>query len=150
MWDNINYFIKRRSNLTNIAIYSITVDLRFLLIAGSVSLINFVLFYYVSLSSEFRVVMSYYVSLRSEFRVVMSVTISTIKTMFGFYLLPVVWRRTTIFVLICVICVCLHIVVCFVLFFFVLCTICCQLFWIVDFWLPIWYSLTFILTKWER
>ena len=34
----------------------------------------------------------------------------------------------------------------FVLFFFVLCTLCCQFLWIVHFWLPLRYSLTFIFT----
>ena len=33
---------------------------------------------------------------------------------------------------------------CFVLFFFVLCTLCCQFLWIFHFWLPLRYSLTFI------
>ena len=33
----------------------------------------------------------------------------------------------------------------FVLFFFVLCTLCCQFLWIVNFYLPLRYSLTFIL-----
>jgi hypothetical protein len=46
-----------------------------------------------------------------------------------------------------VMCVCLHIVVsntyCLV-YFFVLWTLCCQFFWIVRFWLPLRYSLTFI------
>jgi len=38
-----------------------------------------------------------------------------------------------------------HIVCCvFVLFFFLLCTLCCQFLWIVHFWLSLWYSLTFI------
>ena len=38
-----------------------------------------------------------------------------------------------------------HILCCvFVLFFFVLCTICCQFLWIARFWLPLRYSLTFI------
>jgi NhaP-type Na+/H+ or K+/H+ antiporter len=38
-----------------------------------------------------------------------------------------------------------HILCCvFALFFFVLCTICCQFLWIVLFWLPLRYSLTFI------
>ena len=31
------------------------------------------------------------------------------------------------------------------LFFFVLCILCCQFFWIVYFWLHLWYSLTFII-----
>jgi len=36
-----------------------------------------------------------------------------------------------------------HILRCvFVLFFFVLCTLCCQFLWIVYFWLPLRYSLT--------
>ena len=53
--------------------------------------------------------------------------------------------------LIYVICVCLRIVVpntyCvvfFVLFYFVLCTPYCQFLWIVHFWLPLRYSLTFM------
>ena len=38
-----------------------------------------------------------------------------------------------------------HILCCNVgLFFFVLCTLCCQCLWIVHFWLPLQYSLTFI------
>jgi hypothetical protein len=38
-----------------------------------------------------------------------------------------------------------HILCCvFVLFFFVLCTLCFKFLWIVNFWLPLWYSLTFI------
>ena len=32
----------------------------------------------------------------------------------------------------------------FALFVFVLCTLCCQVFWIVNWWLPLRYSLTFI------
>jgi hypothetical protein len=32
----------------------------------------------------------------------------------------------------------------FVLFFFILCTICCQFLWIIHFWLPLRFSLTFI------
>jgi hypothetical protein len=32
----------------------------------------------------------------------------------------------------------------YVLFFLVLCTICCQFLWIVHLWLPLRYSLTFI------
>jgi hypothetical protein len=30
----------------------------------------------------------------------------------------------------------------FALFFFVLCTLCCQYLWLVHFWLPLWCSLT--------
>jgi hypothetical protein len=37
---------------------------------------------------------------------------------------------------------------CCVLFFFVLCTLCCQFLWIVHFWLPFRYSLTFIKEIW--
>ena len=52
--------------------------------------------------------------------------------------------------LIYIICICLCIVVSntycvFALFFFVLCTLCCQFLWIVHFWLSLWYSLMFIL-----
>ena len=59
------------------------------------------------------------------------------KTIFGSSLPPVVY----------VICVCLHIMVSFlVLFVFVLCTQCCQFLWIVLFFLsPLWCSLTFII-----
>jgi len=40
-----------------------------------------------------------------------------------------------------------HILCCvFVLFFFVMCTLCCQFLWIVHFLLSLRYSLTFILT----
>ena len=35
----------------------------------------------------------------------------------------------------------------FVLFFSVLCTLCCQFLWIFHFWLPLWYSPTFICTN---
>jgi hypothetical protein len=38
--------------------------------------------------------------------------------------------------------------VCCVFFFFVLCTQCCHFLWIVHFWLPLWYSLTFIVNDW--
>ena len=39
-----------------------------------------------------------------------------------------------------------HILCCvFVLFFLVLCTLCCQFLWIVHFWLPLLYSQTFII-----
>ena len=42
-----------------------------------------------------------------------------------------------------------HILCCVcVLFFFVSCTLCCQFLWIVHFWLPIRYSLTFIWNNW--
>jgi hypothetical protein len=38
-----------------------------------------------------------------------------------------------------------HILCCvFVLFVYVLCTLWCKFLWIVQFWLPLWYSLTFI------
>ena len=41
-----------------------------------------------------------------------------------------------------------HILCCvFVLFFFISCTLCCQFLWIVHFWLPIRYSLTFTYNK---
>jgi hypothetical protein len=62
------------------------------------------------------------------------------KTIFGSYLPPVVCRRAhvlfTLFVFIAYSGV-QHILCCvFVLFFFVLCTLCCQFLWIVYFWLP--------------
>ena len=63
-----------------------------------------------------------------------------IKTMFGSSLPPVVCRRDhvlfTLFVFVCVQCCLTHIV-----FFFVLCTLCCQFLWVVHFWLPLRYSL---------
>ena len=52
------------------------------------------------------------------------------------------------FVVIFLVCVCLHLVVsntyC-VVFFFVSCARCCQFLWIVHLWMPLRYSLTFIL-----
>ena len=39
---------------------------------------------------------------------------------------------------------------CFTLFFFVLCTLCCQFLWIVHIWLPLWYFLTLILDKYYQ
>jgi ABC-type multidrug transport system fused ATPase/permease subunit len=43
-----------------------------------------------------------------------------------------------------------HILCCvFVLFSFVLCTLCCQFLWNVNFWLPLRYSLTFIKHYWK-
>ena len=38
----------------------------------------------------------------------------------------------------------------YILFFFVLCNLCCQFVWIVLFWLPLRYSLTFIYTENKR
>ena len=64
-----------------------------------------------------------------------------INTMFGSSLSPV-------FCLIYIICVCLHIVLSNtygVVFFFVLCTLCCPFLWIVHFWLPLRYCLMFLL-----
>ena len=67
-----------------------------------------------------------------------------IQTMFGSSLLPVICRRAYV---VCTLCVyaCIfahsgvqHILCCvFVLFFFVLCTLCCHVFWIVLSWLPL-------------
>jgi hypothetical protein len=45
----------------------------------------------------------------------------------------------------------LHVLCCvFVLFVFILCTLCCQFLWMTRFWLPLLYSLTFILCKWQE
>ena len=67
-----------------------------------------------------------------------------INTMFGFLLPPVVCRRAhALFTFLCLLAYSgvQHILCCvFVLFFFVLCTICCQFLWIVHFWLPFRYS----------
>ena len=93
---------------------------------------------------------SYYVFLRSEFRVVMSITISTLTLCsVRLYLQLVVGGLMS-----CLRCLCLfsysgvqHILCCvFALFFFVLCTLCCQFLLVVLFWLPLRYSLTFILS----
>ena len=63
------------------------------------------------------------------------------KTMFGSSLNPVVCRTHVLFTYSGV----QHILCCvFVLFFFVLCTLCCEFLWIVYLWLPLWYSLTLI------
>ena len=75
-----------------------------------------------------------------------------IKTMFCSYFIPIcLWEGSC---LIYVICVCLRIVVsnsyCAAVFLFclssvcVLCTKCCQFLWIIYFWLPFQYFLTFI------
>ena len=50
----------------------------------------------------------------------------------------------TLFVFACALWCPTHIVFCFVSFFFVLCTLCCQFLWIVHIWLPLRYSLAFI------
>jgi hypothetical protein len=68
--------------------------------------------------------------------------------MFGLSFSPVVCRREhALFTLLVFAWVCSgirHTLCCvFALFFFVLCTLCCQILWIVDSWLPLRYSLTF-------
>ena len=71
--------------------------------------------------------------------------------MLGSSLSPVVCRRAHVLFTLCVCVLCLlahggvqHMLCCvFVLFFFVLYTLCCQLLWIVHFWFLIRYSLTF-------
>ena len=69
-----------------------------------------------------------YVLLRFEFHVVICVMIVPYKTMFGSYLLPVVCRRTHVFVR--YLCWCplsdVQRILCCVFVFLVLCTICCQ------------------------
>ena len=67
--------------------------------------------------------------------------------MFGLSLPPVLfyWRAHLLFTLFVVFfCPTLYLVVFLFLFFFVLGTQYCQFRWIVHFWLPFWYSLTFI------
>jgi hypothetical protein len=54
-----------------------------------------------------------------------------------------------LFVLVCVYWFPTHIVLVLVLFVFVLCTLCCRFIWIVHFWLPLRYSLTFVQLRWE-
>ena len=69
-------------------------------------------------------------------------------TMLDSSLSPVVYRRThvlfTLFVFVCIKWCPTHIVLCFDLFVIVLCTLCCQVLWIVHFWLPHRYSIAFI------
>ena len=64
------------------------------------------------------------------------------KTMFGSSSPPVVCRRIHILLTHSGV----QYILCYVfgLFFFVLCTLCCQFLWIVHFWLPLQYSITFI------
>ena len=72
-------------------------------------------------------VLSYYLSLHSGFLVGMSVTISAqYRCSALFYLQLLVGR---------------------LMFVFVLYILCCQCVWIVYFWLPLWYPLTFILEE---
>ena len=64
-------------------------------------------------------------------------------------LLPVVCKRVhvlfTLFVFVCVEWCPPHIVLYVCFSFFILCTLCCQFFWIVNFWLPLRCSLMLIL-----
>jgi hypothetical protein len=93
-------------------------------------------------------VLFYCVSLRSEFRVVMSVTISALKQCsVRFYRQLFVGGLMSYLRYLCLLTYSgVHHILCcvFVLFFFVLCTLCCQFLWIVHFWLPLRFSLTFI------
>ena len=70
-----------------------------------------------------------------------------IKIMFGSSLTPVVWRRAcvidSLFVFVCAQWRPTHIVLCFALFVFILCTRRCQFLWIVHCWLPLRFSLAF-------
>jgi hypothetical protein len=108
---------------------------------GSVLLIYFVFFF----------VLSYYVSLCSEFRVVMC-NVQCIKTMFGSSLPPIICRKVhDLFTLFGA---CLRILLCntycvryFSLVVFVLYTKCCQFLWIIHSWWPFRCSLTFIFTQ---
>ena len=88
-------------------------------------------------------VLSYYVYLRSEFRIVMSVKISASKRLYLQLFVEGLMsylRYLRLFTYSgaqnnCVV------------FFFVLCTQCCQFLWMVNFTLPLLYSLTFISLK---
>jgi hypothetical protein len=75
-----------------------------------------------------------------------------VKIRCSVHLLQFVCRRAhvlfTLFVFVYVQWCSTHLVCCaFVLFFFVLCTLCCQLLWIFQFWLIVRYSRTFVLSK---
>ena len=93
-------------------------------------------------------VLFYCVSVRSEFRVVMSVTISTLKRCsVRFYRQLFVGGCMSYLHYLCLLAYSgVHHILCcvFVLFFFILCTICFQFLWIIHFWLPLRFSLTFI------
>jgi hypothetical protein len=91
------------------------------------------------------IVLFYYMSLRSEFRFVMSLTISACSIRLYLYLFVaglmsyirnwclfwVEWCPT-------------HIRLCFYFVVFILCILCCQFLWIIHFELPLRYALTFI------
>ena len=93
-------------------------------------------------------VLSYYVSLHSEFRFVMSGTISAWNDVrFRLYLQLLIAGLTSYLRFSCLFADSgvQHILCCvFVLFFFVLCALCCQCLWIVHCWLPLRWSLKFI------
>ena len=91
-------------------------------------------------------VLFYCVSLRSEFRVVMSVTISALKQCsVRFYRQLFVGGLMSYLRYLCLLTYSgVHHILCcvFVLFFVLLGNLCCQFLWIVHFWLPLRYSLT--------
>jgi hypothetical protein len=87
-----------------------------------------------------RFVLYYYVSLRSEFRVVMSVTISawkrrSVRLYLQFFLGGLV-SLFTLFEFVCVEWCPTHIMMCFCFVFLRLCALWWQFPWIVHFWLP--------------
>ena len=85
-------------------------------------------------------VMCFYV--RSEFSVVMSATISAYK---WYSIRPCLQLFLTGYFWVCFVHSGVQHILWCVLFFFVLCTLCCQFLWIVHFWLPLQRSLKFIL-----
>jgi hypothetical protein len=102
-------------------------------LVGSVFLIFLVfsLSYYVSLQSEFRVVMSITISAKCADRLYSQLSVGGLVS----YLLIFACLRIVVSKTYCVV---------FLLLFFVFCNLCCQFLWIVHFWLPLRYSLTFI------
>ena len=95
-------------------------------------------------------VLSYCESLRSEFHVVMSVTISAWKQCLVRLCLQLFVGSSCLIYVICV-CLCVMVSNTFcVVFFFILCSLCCQFLWIVHLWLLLPYSLTCIyIIQWK-
>jgi hypothetical protein len=135
----LSYYVSLRSEFCFVMSYYVSLRSKFCFVLSYyVSLRSefcFVMSYYVSLRSEFCFVLSYYVSLRSEFCFVMSYYVSLrsefcfvmfLNTIFGSFLPPVVcgmfYVLFTRFVFASALWCPTPIVLCFVLFFLVLCT----------------------------
>jgi hypothetical protein len=118
-------------------------------VSSSCSTCNTLGFFVESVLVIFLIVLLYYVSVRSESCVAMSVTISAyIQYSVRLYsLLPGVYMRAIVFVCDIGVSNTYYVVFLFVFVFygvFILCRVYIMFLWIVYFWLPLWYSLTFI------